>query len=77
MLRKLCGEGLPMSNYFDSCSYYILEYEQLMKESTIRNKPLNELIEMDRAREGKVNKPKHIEVKANSVLPKTKVNTYF
>ena len=43
-MRKLCGDGLPTTNYFSLCSVYLLEYEKILKESEIRNKPLRDLV---------------------------------
>lgn len=37
-------DGLPMSNYFELCAVYLLEYENILKENKIRDKNLKELV---------------------------------
>jgi hypothetical protein len=44
VVRKLCNDGLPSTNYFELCALYLLEYEKLLKENNIRNKSIKQLI---------------------------------
>lgn len=45
VLRKLCGDGLSTTNYFETCAVYLLEYEKMLKDDETRQKSLKELIE--------------------------------
>lgn len=49
----MCSEGLPTNNYFDLCAYYLLEFETVMKERNIKDKPLKELVEESLKKEKK------------------------
>ncbi len=57
VLRKLLTDGFPQNNYFELCAYYLLDFETIMKNNTIRDKPLKDLIEESLVKESKdVNK---------------------
>ena len=43
-LRRLCENGLPLHNYFESCANYILEYD-LIRQGIFNNKTKRELNE--------------------------------
>ena len=40
----MCQEGLPKTDIFPLCAYYVLEYKKLLEENEIRQKPLNEIV---------------------------------
>ena len=42
-LRRLCENGLPLHNYFESCANYILEYD-LIRQGIFNNKTKREEI---------------------------------
>jgi hypothetical protein len=88
VLRKLCHDGLPTNNYFDLCSVYLLEFENMMKDNEIKNKPLKQLVFETQEKQTTLNtgKPrkspsinKPIEnslskIAPINIIPKTKVN---
>jgi len=69
VLRRLCSDGFPTNNYFDLCAYYLLEYETIIKNKEIRDKPLKDLVEESNFKE------KEIEEKQNASNKRYNIKT--